>query len=231
MANAKDSADSAAALHTPELTPIAALKEHPRNYRSHPDDQLVHLGQSMLEHGVYRNVVAAQDGTILAGHGVVQAAKRVGFTELPVVRLPIDPNSPAAIRVLTGDNEIEHLAEQDDRLLSELLKQLAQDDPGELLGTGFDPAMLANFAMVTRPASEIQDFDKAAHWAGMPAYEPTAADSARVRLIVSFATEGDRADFYRRLGIDGPAGRNASMWWPRREKDDVGSLRLDEAAA
>ena len=46
------------------------LKPHPRNYRDHPQDQIDHLIQSIRENGFYRNVVVANDNTILAGHGV-----------------------------------------------------------------------------------------------------------------------------------------------------------------
>src|SRR5437764_115147 len=127
-----------------ESVAVSSLRPHPRNYREHPDDQIEHLAASLKEHGFYRNVVIAQDGTILAGHGVIEAAKRLGLETARVVRLPIEADSPAALKVLTGDNEIEHLAEQDDRLLSELLREIAQDDPLALLGTGYDEAMLAN---------------------------------------------------------------------------------------
>lgn len=153
-----------------EQVPLADLKPHPRNYREHPDDQIEHLAQSIRQNGFYRNIVVARDNTILAGHGVALAAGRLGMLEVPVVRLPIDPDCPAALKVLTGDNEIEHLAEQDDRLLSELLKEIKEVDLDGLLGTGYDEAMLANLVFVTRPAGEIEDFDEAAHWVGMPEY-------------------------------------------------------------
>jgi hypothetical protein len=60
---------------TTELIAIKELKPHPRNYRSHPEDQLVHLVNSIKQHGFYRNVVVAKDNTILAGHGVVPSFK------------------------------------------------------------------------------------------------------------------------------------------------------------
>jgi ParB-like chromosome segregation protein Spo0J len=52
-----------------EQASLTDLKPHPRNYRTHSDDQLKHLIQSIKEHGFYRNVVVIKDGTILAGHG------------------------------------------------------------------------------------------------------------------------------------------------------------------
>lgn len=233
-----------------ETVRLASLKPHPRNYRTHPEDQLEHLAASIKEHGFYRNLVVAQDGTILAGHGVAEAALRAGLEEVRVVRLPIPPDSPQAIKVLTGDNEIEHLAEQDDRLLSELLKELAQGE-ASLLGTGYDEMMLANLVMVTRPATEIRDFNEAAHWVGLPTYgeepdeeEPAGGGSGgsggtgrpfreEIQLVVNFDSEEDRERFMAHAGIDKTRYRRGptwSTWWPEKEREDLASLRYEAAA-
>ncbi len=100
-----------------EIAKIADLRPHPRNYQGHPDDQLDHLIESIKANRIYRNIVIAQDNVILAGHGVVSAARKMGMDEIPVVRLEFDSDDPRALKVLTGDNEISHLAERDDRVL------------------------------------------------------------------------------------------------------------------
>jgi len=207
-----------------ELAPVEALKPHPRNYRGHPDDQIEHIVASIQAHGVYRNVVIAQDGTILAGHGVVEACRRLGLPRVPVHRLPLAPDDPRALKVLTGDNEIEHLAEQDDRLLTELLREIKDQDAAGLLGTGYDEMMLANLVFVTRPESEIQDFDEAAQWVGLPGYE-AAPDPLKV--TVNFANAEDRAGFFRRLGV-AFTDKTDSIWWPPREREDKLSLKFVE---
>src|SRR5262249_41458887 len=125
-----------------ELIAIRELHPHPRNYRTHPPDQLEHIQQSIREHGLYRNVVIARENTILAGHGVVKACQEMQIEQIPVIRLPIDPDSPQALKLLTGDNEIGHLAEVDDRMFIEILKEVR--DLGELRGTGYDEMMLSN---------------------------------------------------------------------------------------
>ncbi len=213
--------------HKTTLAKVADLKRHPRNYREHPDDQIQHLAESIREHGLYRNVVVARENTILAGHGVVLAARSLGLEKVPVVRLDLDPEDPRALKVLTGDNEIEHLAEQDDRLLSELLKEIATVDVDGLLGTGYDEMMLANLAFVTRPASEIRDFDAAAQWAGMPEYQEGGEPP---KLIVSFRSEEDRSKLLRLLEAQQPTKARASdtlsIWWPARERDDLASVQF-----
>ena len=57
-----------------ELIELALLKPHPDNYHAHPDDQVEELAASLRQHGFYRTVVVARDLTILAGHGIVEAA-------------------------------------------------------------------------------------------------------------------------------------------------------------
>jgi hypothetical protein len=205
--------------------PIAVVKPHPRNYRSHPEDQLEHLKRSIVEHGFYKNVVVANDLTILAGHGAVKAARELGFLSIPVVKLNIGPSDPRALKVLAGDNEIEHLAEQDDRLLSELLKIVKED--GGLIGTGFDEQMLANLVYVTRPAAEIADHNEAAHWVGMPDYELPLAPH---KVIVSFRSLEDKMKFAALIGQKF-TDKTVSTWWPYKEKNDVASVRFEPAMA
>ena len=128
---------------TLELLPLADLRPHPRNDGTHPPDELAHLKASITTHGVYRNVVVANDGTILAGHGVIEAARALGHTQIPGQRLPYGPDDPRAVQVLVGDNHIARLRMQDDAALVELLQELQTHDPLALLGTGYDEAALA----------------------------------------------------------------------------------------
>lgn len=215
------------ALHVAHLPP-AQLKAHPRNYRRHPEDQIDHIVSSIEQHGFYRNIIAAQDGTVLAGHGVLQAARRLDLPTVPVVRLDLEPDDPRAIKVLTGDNEIGRLAEIDDRLLSELLKEVMEDGPDGLEGTGYDEMMLANLVMVSRPQSEIEDFDEAAEWVGMPEYDEDAQDDDPVKISIQFRSPEDRERFTEEFGIDilKREGKSWQTWWPYKGREDLTSLRF-----
>jgi hypothetical protein len=208
---------------------LGDLRPHPKNYRSHPEDQLEHLRQSLREHGWYRNVLIARDGTILGGHGIVEAAKSLGLREAPAVRLDLDPDEPRALKVLTADNELARLAEVDDRLLSELLKEVKDFDPEGLLGTGYDEAMLANLVMVTRPASEVASFDEAAEWVGMPEYTPAEGAGPVASVVVKLDREADRAALSSALGVTITA-QTRSVWWPPRERDDMIAVRVEDGA-
>jgi hypothetical protein len=209
-----------------EIVSLTSLKPHPRNYRAHPDDQLEHIGESLKQHGFYRNVVIARDSTILAGHGVAEAARRIGITEVPVFRLDVDPNDPLALKVLVGDNELGRFAEVDDRMLTDLLKEIGEVDVAGLIGTGFDEKMLAALTFNTRPASEIATMDEAAEWLGMPEYDE---GGPQIKLIVAFKTEEDLAAFVESQGmrIDKKVGLTWGTKWPFIEREDVAGIRFE----
>lgn len=127
--------------HPVEQVRVSKLKPHPKNYRKHPPEQLRHIMASLKQHGFYRNVVVAKDWTILAGHGVVLAAKKLKLDTVPVVRLDVSSRSAKALKLLAGDNEMWRGAEDDEQALARLLKQVMASDEG-LLGTGFDDGQL-----------------------------------------------------------------------------------------
>jgi hypothetical protein len=134
-----------------------SLKDHPRNYRKHPEDQLAHIVASIKAYGFVKNVIIGNGDTILAGHGVVQAAKKMGQINIPVIRLDLDAEDPRAMKIVASDNEIAKLAEVDDRALTEMLKEIMASDPVNLEGSGFNAEQLAALAFVTRPEGEIKD--------------------------------------------------------------------------
>ncbi len=206
---------------------ISELKPHPKNYRSHPDDQLEHLAESIGKHGFYRSVVVAKDKTILAGHGIVEAAKKMGLETIPVIKLDILPNDPRALKILTGDNQIAHLGVIDDRVLTELLKEIKDTDTTGLLGTGYDDKMLAALLLVTRPASEIKSLDEAKEWAGMPEYD-NVPDPFKIH--VCFRNEADRRKFMKLIKasvINKKTERVWSLWWPEQKKEDLVAQRFE----
>lgn len=213
------------------IVPLDSLRPHPRNYRTHPEDQLAHICRSIELHGFYRNIVVARDHTILAGHGVALGAKRLGYVEVPVRRLDVDPFDVRALQVLAGDNEIGNLAEIDDRTLTELLRELATDDVENLLSTGFDVAQLAALAMVTRTRAEISDMDAAGEWLGLPGFE---AEPPTPQITVRFLSVEDRdrflADVLPGQTITKKVNDAWTTYWPDRPMNDLASVRFEVPA-
>lgn len=120
--------------------PITSLSPHPRNYRVHPDQQLEHLQASLQEFGWARNVVVSSDNVILAGHGIVEAARRRGETEVPVHRLNLPSTDPKAEKFMVLENEVSRLAEDDETQLAALLADIQRTEG--LDGTGWDDGAL-----------------------------------------------------------------------------------------
>lgn len=206
--------------------PLSALRPHPRNYRKHSPDQLAHIVESIKEHGFYRPVISARDGTILAGHGLVLAARQMGLEEVPVFRLDLDPADPRALKVLTGDNEISRLAEIDDRALSELLKEVKDVDLEGLLGTGYDDQMLAALVFVTRPKDEIEGMNEAAEWVGMPEFG-SAPETLQIRMMFRNAEDRKKFVAFADLKPTYRAESTWTAWWPPKEREDLASVRFE----
>lgn len=114
-----------------------ALAANPENYRHHPPEQISEIKRSLQDLGQYRNVVCRPDGTLLAGHGVVQAAIDLGWEQIAV---HVFTGSEAkARRLMVADNELSRGAEDDERALHALLNEINRDF-GDLAGTGWSDA-------------------------------------------------------------------------------------------
>ena len=66
--------------------PIGELKEFPSNPRRHPDSQIARLMKSIRRFWT-NPILVDETGTILAGHGRWEAARRLGMTEVPTVTI------------------------------------------------------------------------------------------------------------------------------------------------
>jgi hypothetical protein len=204
--------------HPAAMVLLSTLKSHPKNYRVHPEDQLQHIIASIKEHGLYRNIVVARDGTILAGHGVVAAAKKMGLAQVSVVKLDLDPDDPRALKLLAGDNEIGRLAEVDRKMLADLLGDLKGLDGDDLLGTGY--GILDLDRLVASLGSPI---DVTAEWAGMPEFNQQDNGAFR-QILVSFKSDEDAEKFAKVIGQSITKDTRA-LWFPEAEIIHVADKR------
>lgn len=132
------------ALKENRIVQISALHPHPQNYRSHPDEQINDLVASLTRFGATRSIVV-QDGPtgylIVAGHGLVEAAKKLHYTELRADIIPADW-TPAQVKgYLIADNNLSNKSSDDETILAELLQE--QQDAGfDLASLGTDDEAL-----------------------------------------------------------------------------------------
>ena len=64
---------------------IADLVPYARNARTHSDAQVAQIAASMQEWGWTNPILVDETGMIIAGHGRVLAARKLGFTDAPVM--------------------------------------------------------------------------------------------------------------------------------------------------
>lgn len=212
-------------MFTIEEVPIDSIHPHPRNYKSHPPEQVRQIAASIREHGVYRPVVVARDGTLLAGHGVVEACRELGLTTVPVTRLDIAPDSTQAIKIIVADNELERMGITDDAVLASLLSEVYDTDT--LLGTGFDDAGLASILALSQPTVEELTGLTAqqTEWNDMPEYVNTDRSAYR-SIIMHFANAEDVVAFTTLIEQE-VSDRTKFLWFPPQELDHTSDVTYE----
>ena len=124
-----------------EQWPTARLLPYARNARTHSDDQVAQIAASIAEFGFTSPILAGCDGVIVAGHGRLAAAQKLGLEIVPVVVL--DHLTPTQRRALViADNRIAENAGWDEAMLRIELESL-QIEGFDVDLTGFDADALA----------------------------------------------------------------------------------------
>lgn len=120
---------------TIEEWPLEKLMPYAANARTHPEEQIEQLEQSIRQFGFNAPCLVDDAGVLIAGHGRLLAAKRAGLKAVPVIRLGHLTEAQArAFRL--ADNRIALNSEWDEDLLAAELAAL--DGDFDLTGLGFD---------------------------------------------------------------------------------------------
>ncbi|MFN7192826.1 MAG: ParB N-terminal domain-containing protein, partial [Rhodospirillales bacterium] len=117
-----------------EQWPLDRLLPYAANARTHPDEQVAQIAGSIAEFGFNVPCLVDERGVLVAGHGRLLAAQRLGLSQVPVIRL--DHLSDAQARAYRiADNQIALNSGWDDALLSAEVARLKEDGVDlELLG-------------------------------------------------------------------------------------------------
>lgn len=119
-----------------ENVKIDKLKPYENNARTHSDEQVEKIMRSIEEFGFINPVLIDGDYGIIAGHGRVMGAKRLGMTEVPC--LFIEDLTEAQKRAyILADNKLALDAGWDDEILKQELKAL-DDMNFDITIAGFD---------------------------------------------------------------------------------------------
>lgn len=113
---------------------LAACRPHPRNYNQHSWAQIENLRLSLRQFGQVRSVVVQADGAggylIVAGHGIVAAARAEGLRQLRADIIPADWSEIKVDAYLAADNELGRLSTPDDAQLAQLLSEISAAEAG-----------------------------------------------------------------------------------------------------
>jgi hypothetical protein len=83
---------------TIEQLKVNDLIPYAKNSRTHSEEQVGQIAASIREFGFTNPVLIDKEGTIVAGHGRVMAARKLGMESVPCIRLghlsPAPTSSP-----------------------------------------------------------------------------------------------------------------------------------------
>lgn len=133
---------------------ITALRPYARNARTHSKKQIKQIARSIERFGFTNPVLISDEGEIIAGHGRVEAAKLIGWKQVPTITLSHLSEAERRAYVL-ADNKLALNAGWDKEILAIELQALVELEFDVEL-TGFS---LAEIDLVLDEASEA-DPDK-----------------------------------------------------------------------
>lgn len=106
---------------------VSELIPYARNSRTHSDEQISQIMASIREFGFTNPVLVDGDGVIIAGHGRVSAAMRLGMKEVPCLRLDYLTDAQKRAYVI-ADNKLALNSGWDDEMLRIELGELSEAD-------------------------------------------------------------------------------------------------------
>ena len=135
-----------------EVWPIDRLIPYARNPRTHSPEQILQLVGSIRENGFVNPVLVDKHGNVIAGHGRILAAQKIGLTQLPVIVLDhLTETQVQALRI--ADNRISENGRWDQAILQAELAALQAENVdlallgfAELIPETFVPGECLEFA-------------------------------------------------------------------------------------
>jgi DNA modification methylase len=138
-----------------EKRSVSALIPYARNARTHSDEQVAQIAASIKEWGWTTPVLVDEDGGIIAGHGRVLAARKLGIDEVPCMTATGWSDAQKRAYII-ADNQLPQNAGWDIDLLKVEMQGLGEDG-FDLSLIGFGDDMMAN--LMNDPTEGLTDPD------------------------------------------------------------------------
>ncbi|MCA1776060.1 MAG: pyridoxal-phosphate dependent enzyme [Loktanella sp.] len=191
-----------------EMWAVEDLEPYARNARMHPEQQIEQIMGSMRRFGFTIPMLISEEGMIIAGHGRLEAAKRLGFSEVPVM-VARGWTEDMVRAYCIADNRLGETSQWDNALLEFELTDLGlTEDPRLAFDMGFVADDLnAIISSAASEATEAGDGDQANK---AEARKSLAGEFGVVPFSVLNAREGwwlERKRAWLALGIRSEVGR------------------------
>lgn len=136
---------------------VEALIPYAKNSRTHDDAQVAQIAASIKEFGWTNPILVDGEKGIIAGHGRLMAARKLGMTQVPVIELKGMTEAQKKAYVI-ADNKLAMNAGWDNDFLTLELKDL-EDEGFDLSLTGFDDKELDALLNVIEGTEGLTDED------------------------------------------------------------------------
>lgn len=144
--------------HQIEKIGIEKLIPYAKNSRTHSDEQVAQIAASIKEFGFNNPVLIGEDDVIIAGHGRIMAARKIGLMEVPCIRLGHLTETQRKAYII-ADNRLALNAGWNNELLTiELNELLADNFALDILG--FDVDELKNLLDPVKSTEGLTDEDE-----------------------------------------------------------------------
>ena len=156
---------------------MADLIPYARNSRTHSDAQVAQIAASIREFGFTNPVLVDGVNGVIAGHGRILAARKLGMDTVPVIELAHLSETQKRAYVI-ADNKLALNAGWDDEMLRVEFEELG-DAGFDLALTGFDAEEIAAFMSPEDAALS----DEYSHKVTAPVYEPKGEKPPIAELV------------------------------------------------
>ena len=106
---------------------VASLVPYARNSRTHSDEQVAKIAASIKEFGFLNPVIVDGENGIIAGHGRILAAQKLGMKEVPTIEASHLTDAQRRAYII-ADNRLALDAGWDDEMLRVEFADLAEAD-------------------------------------------------------------------------------------------------------
>jgi ParB-like chromosome segregation protein Spo0J len=135
-----------------EKVKLEKLIPYARNSRTHSDQQVAQVAASIREFGFTNPVLIDSEDGIIAGHGRVMAARKLGLNEVPCIRLAHLTDTQKKAYII-ADNKLALNSGWDEQMLGLELADLREAD-FDLDLVGFDSSSIEAF--LNPPEHEVE---------------------------------------------------------------------------